>query len=110
MSGATLHQGGELPLQRIRWDPDPATLASYAGRYVSPELETAYVARVMDDRLVLSHIRHGDIGLAPTAEDVFQGDSWFMGEIAFDRGPDGAVREMRVSNGRVRALLFQKQE
>lgn len=110
VSGATLHQGGELPLQRIRWDPDPATLASYAGRYVSPELETAYVARVMDDRLVLSHIRHGDIGLAPTAEDVFQGDSWFMGEIAFDRGPDGAVREMRVSNGRVRALLFQKQE
>ena len=88
--------------------PDRATLAGYAGSYYSPELDALYHLEAGEDGLFARHIRHGDIALEPRAADEFATDRWFMREIRFERGPDGAVTEMRVGGGRVRNLRFVK--
>ncbi len=86
--------------------PDPAVLAGYAGSWYSPELDALYHLGVSDGRLVARHIRHGEIVLEYRAPDEFVTDSWWMREIRFERGPGGAVTDMRVGGGRVRNLLF----
>lgn len=86
--------------------PDPAVLAGYAGSWYSPELDALYHLGVADGRLVAQHIRHGEIVLEYRAPDEFVTDRWWMREIRFERGPGGAVTDMRVGGGRVRNLLF----
>lgn len=86
--------------------PDPAVLAGYAGSWYSPELDALYHLGVADGRLVAHHIRHGEIELEYRAPDEFVTDRWWMREIRFERGPGGAVTDMRMGGGRVRNLLF----
>ena len=86
--------------------PDPAVLAGYAGSWYSPELDALYHLDVAEGRLVAHHIRHGEIVLEYRAPDEFATDRWWMREIRFERGPNGAVTDMRVGGGRVRNLLF----
>ena len=86
--------------------PDAAALAGYAGSYYSPELDALYHIEAAADRLVARHIRHGETTLQPRAPDEFATDNWWMREVRFERGPDGAVTGMRVGGGRVRNLLF----
>ena len=86
--------------------PDPATLAGYAGSYYSPELDALYHVEAAADGLVAHHIRHGEIALRPRGADEFAAGSWWMREVRFERGPEGAVTGMRVGGGRVRNLLF----
>lgn len=88
--------------------PDPAVLAGYAGSWYSPELDALYHLGVSGGRLVARHIRHGEIVLEYRAPDEFATDRWWMREIRFERGPDGAVTDMRVGGGRVRNLRFVK--
>jgi len=114
---ATIHQNGDTPMRRAEsgpglepWSPDAEALAAYSGRYFSPELETFYTLVVEEDHLVARHRRHGDIKLSPEKKDVFSGNIWFIGEVQFERNEAGDVTGMRVSNGRVRRLLFEKQE
>ena len=90
------------------WAPSAADLAAYAGRYYSDELEAVYTVAVEEDRLVARHRRLGDIALAPVSADRFQGDRWFIGSVAFERSPTGAVTGLRVSSERVRGLRFQR--
>ena len=91
-------------------EPDPATLARYAGTYYSPELDALYHVRVSESRLVASHVRHGDIPLAPApdqaAAGTFTSDRWFFRNVRFTPGDRGSPMEMRVGGGRVRNLLF----
>lgn len=112
--GGTAYQGGQgTPFRRVgapSWTPSPGDLAEFTGRYYSPELETAYVARDVGGRLVLVHRRHGEIGLTPTEEDTFRSDVWYVGSVEFDRDEAGAVTGMRASSGRVRDLSFEKVE
>lgn len=86
--------------------PDTAVLAGYAGSWYSPELDALYHLVVAEGRLVANHIRHGEIVLEYRAPDEFVTDRWWMREIRFERGPGGAVTDMRVGGGRVRNLLF----
>ena len=86
--------------------PDPGVLAGYAGSWYSPELDALYHLVVAEGRLVANHIRHGEIELEYRAPDEFVTDRWWMREIRFERGPGGAVTDMRVGGGRVRNLLF----
>ena len=110
----TIDQGGiRMPFHKVldrAWHPSPDDLAAFAGRYFSPELETAYIVRVDGDRLVLEHPRHGEIGLEPREEAVFQSDAWFLGEVVFERAASGVVTGMRSTSLRARGLPFERRD
>jgi CubicO group peptidase (beta-lactamase class C family) len=91
------------------WSPTSRELEAYAGRYVSPELETIYTLSVEDETLMGRHFRHGSFRLRPHAPDEFRGPGSFA-RIRFHRDGEGRVTGLRVSNGRVRDLWFEKRE
>jgi CubicO group peptidase (beta-lactamase class C family) len=90
--------------------PPAEELRAYTGRYYSPELETVYTVVVQEGRLLARHRRHGDVALTPREANQFRAAESWMGEVRFERGPDGAVTGMRVSSGsgRLRNLWFEK--
>ena len=105
----TLHQNGDRVANRIEpWVPSAAELAALQGKYFSPELETIYTLVVEDGKLIAKHRRHSDFELTPTEQDVYEGPSFF-GSARIERNDAGEPTGMRVSNGRVRNLLFEKQ-
>ena len=107
---ATLLQNGEIPMERAaRWLPDADELAAYAGRYYSDELETFYRVSLAEDELMINHVRHGAYSLTPQEQHVFSSGEWFIGTVEFDINQDQQVA-MRMSNGRVRNLKFQRVE
>lgn len=106
----TIYQNGDTPFRRIeKWSPSSEELSAYTGKYYSPELKTYYTISNEDGQFKAWHLRHGDIELTPKRKDHFEGDIWFFDDIDFMRDSTGAVTSMRVSNGRVRNLLFKKQ-
>jgi CubicO group peptidase (beta-lactamase class C family) len=93
--------------QRIEpFVPEEVGLAEYTGAYYSEELGTTYTLVVLEGGLVATHVRHDPIPLTPSAPDAFRGDTWFFGDVQFDRDADGAITGFRVTSGRVRGLLF----
>lgn len=88
--------------------PVTIDLAEYAGTYESPELETRYHLVVRNDTLIAEHVRHDPITLTRLGPDRFRGNVWFFGPARFERDAAGAIAGMRVSNGRVRNLLFAR--
>jgi CubicO group peptidase (beta-lactamase class C family) len=104
-------KAGEKPMLRVaKWEPGAEALAAYTGRYYSAELETFYTVSLEGKNLVIGHRRHGDFGLNPEAKDVFACGEWFIGKVKFGRDQDGRVGSMLLSNGRVRALRFERVE
>jgi CubicO group peptidase (beta-lactamase class C family) len=112
MDAAPLATAAEAPSEaevdeQEPWMPRADHLASLTGRYYSPELEAVYTLVVEDGRLIVKHRRHPDFELEPREEDVYTGASFF-GTARFERNADGEPTGMRVSNGRVLNLLFEK--
>ena len=108
VSSLTLHQNGNRVANRIEpWVPSAAELAALQGKYFSPELETIYTLVVEDGKLIAKHRRHSDFELTPSEQDVYQGPTFF-GSARIERNSAGEPTGMRVSNGRVRNLLFEK--
>lgn len=107
----TFSQGGErVAGKRIeRALPTVDELKEYAGRYLSSELDTAYTLIVKDGKLIATHVRHGEIELAPTTVDEFSGNQWFFGGVIFERDAEGVPVTMKVSSGRVRGVRFDRQ-
>ncbi|GAA0853551.1 serine hydrolase domain-containing protein [Aliiglaciecola litoralis] len=107
----TLHQNGGMPMKRLRgWQPDTKQLTQYTGRYFSEELETFYVIELEDENLMIKHIRHGDFKLTPKEKHSFNAGRWYLGEITFTQNESGEFSLMKMTNGRVRNLLFEKVE
>jgi CubicO group peptidase (beta-lactamase class C family) len=99
----------ETEAQRIeRFVPEEIGLAEYTGDYHSEELGTTYTLVVRDDALVATHVRHDPIPLTPSAPDAFNGNTWFFGDVQFERDDDGSITGFRVTSGRVRGLLFMR--
>jgi CubicO group peptidase (beta-lactamase class C family) len=97
----------ELEARRIEpFAPDESGLAEYTGEYYSEELGTTYRLVVRDGALVATHIRHDPITLRPATPDAFNGDTWFFGQVHFERNAGGSITGFRVTSGRVRNLLF----
>ena len=92
------------------WAPDAGALAAYTGRYFSPELETFYAVSLEGEKLIIGHRRHGDFALVPKEKDVFASGEWWIGRVKFERDPDGNIRSLSMSNGRVRNLRFERVE
>lgn len=90
------------------WKPSAKELMAFTGRYYSDELDTFYVITVQDDRLKVSHTRHGESFLRPTKKDVFRSSQRFLGILEFKRSTDNKVKQISVSSGRVRNLTFDK--
>jgi CubicO group peptidase (beta-lactamase class C family) len=98
--------GGDEPARTL----SAAELRAFEGRYFSPEIEAMYTLAVEDGKLIAQHRRHDDFELRPAEEeDVFRG-AGFFGTARFERDASGRVTGMRVSNGRVRNLLFERWE
>jgi CubicO group peptidase (beta-lactamase class C family) len=98
-------------IQAPRVEPlalSPEQLGEYAGVYFSEELETSYTVVIEDAQLVARHWRNEDVPLYPTAKDEFRGPVWWLRLVTFDRDSDGRVVGVRVTNGRVRNLRFEK--
>jgi hypothetical protein len=101
----------ELELLRLApYEPGLADLEALEGSYFSKELETFYTLEVKDTVLTLMIKNTKDIALKPIEEDVFQGDVFFIGELAFLRDPVGDIRGFTVSNGRTRGIYFEQYE
>ena len=106
----TVHRSASTPMRRVEpWNPAAAELATYAGRYYSGELETAYVVRADSGRLVAQHRRHGDVVLTPKDRDWFEGSAGYFRDVRFTRDAAGAINGMLVTTGRVRNLRFERQ-
>jgi hypothetical protein len=104
----TLHQNGDQVANRVTpYAPSADRLALLAGRYYSSELETVYTLVVEEGKLMGKHRRHADFELKPREDWVYAGPNFFS-EVRFERNEAGEVTGMRVSNGRVRNLLFEK--
>ncbi len=82
-------------------------LSNYTGEFYSPELETSYIISIQKDKLVGHHSRHGDFDIKMLKEDILEGQ-WPFNIAKVKRDDDGAVSGLRVSNGRVRDLWFEK--
>ena len=111
VSQFTLKQGNQDNIAK-RLPPFESSLLNlheYTGNYFSPELLTTYRLDIVNDTLTAFHQRHNDIKFTPTQTDQFVTDAWFMGRIDFNRDDQHNVNGFKVSNVRVRNLVFEKE-
>ena len=109
-SQATLFQGGEIGMRRAEaGEMDAETLADYAGRYFSPELEVYYELTVEDGVLRVDHTGMQSVELSHTSGDDFSGSAFFMASVSFRRAGNGDVTGFEVSNGRTKGVWFRKE-
>lgn len=85
-----------------------ADLKGFEGRFYNEELDTAYNAKTVNGKLLLSHIRHGDIELTDAGKDKFSGRIEFPIQIEFVRAANGAVSGFRISNFGAKNMKFDK--
>lgn len=85
-----------------------SALGDFEGRYYSKELDAAYTARVVNGKLVLAHLRHGDITLAESGKDAFTGRIQFPVRLAFQRDAAGRVVALHISNFGALDVPFHK--
>jgi len=105
-----LHQGGRITdAPRVKeFDNTKVNHSEYIGNYYSEELSTTYHFLVEDGKLTARHQRNSDFTLEPIKEDMFSGKAWYFGQVEFVRNANGIITGCKVSNGRVRNLLFAK--
>jgi CubicO group peptidase (beta-lactamase class C family) len=87
----------------------PATVDSCTGIYYSEELETAYRLSVEKGKLTAHHMRLGDFIFEP---DFSKGGKFSSnnGTIEFFKDAQGKMAGFRLTNGRIKNILFKKQE
>jgi hypothetical protein len=80
----------------------------YAGTYYSRELETTYKLSIENGKLVGHHMRLGDFNLDP---DIAIADKFssHVGALIFYKNNQNKIAGFRLSGGRVRNILFEKQ-
>ena len=90
--------------------PGGDDLKALAGLYYSPELDTRYRLIADEGRMRVKHQRHEDFFLDPIVEDEWRGSAYFFRTVKVIQDKKGGVEGVRVSNGRVRNLWFEKIE
>jgi hypothetical protein len=110
VTGAVHSQGGQkFNLEAVPpYEPTVEELQAYAGRYFSKELDVFYNFELHDTALVLLIRNTKEIELSAVKEDVYKGDIYFIGELAFERNPAGMITGFAASNGRTRGIKFEK--
>lgn len=92
------------------YTPNKSDLEALAGLYYSPELDTRYQFTAEAGKMRVKHQRHEDFFLEPRAEDQFRATASFFRNVTIIRDASDRVEGIRVSNGRVRNLWFEKIE
>jgi len=87
---------------------DDQKLKEFTGFYYADEIQTLYEVRVLNNALVMSHIRNGDIVLNPTTQDNFKASKWYAERIVFQRDLNHQVVSLSVSSGRMKNVTFKK--
>ena len=111
VTGAVHSQGGtDYQLEAVPpYEPSMEELQAYEGRYYSKELDVFYKLEVQDTTLVVLLRNTKEIELSVIKEDVYTGDVFFIGELAFLKDPAGRVSGFTLANGRTRGIQFLKQ-
>ncbi|MEM1135162.1 MAG: serine hydrolase domain-containing protein [Bacteroidota bacterium] len=78
------------------------------GNYFSEELQTVYTIKVTESNVIANHWRLGQVELTRLKGDLFSGNRGYFSEVEFVRDSNSNIIGFRVSNGRVRKLLFSK--
>ena len=78
------------------------------GEYYSPELDTRYIIVEDGSGLVVQHQRHADFELFPVSEDRLFGTAYVFADVQVVRKATGEITGLKVSNGRVRNMWFEK--
>jgi CubicO group peptidase (beta-lactamase class C family) len=86
------------------WSPAAAELASFAGTYYSPELETTYTLRVENGKLLVLRRRAAPVELAPSSPDSFRARGL---QFSFTR-EKGKPNAFTVDAGRTKNLRFDR--
>ncbi|MDZ4729216.1 MAG: serine hydrolase domain-containing protein [Xanthomonadales bacterium] len=92
------------PFQRL--DLSPKQLAAYAGEYFSPELDSAYMLNVTEDKLWFSLDDEGPQELTVMFGETFENPDY--GAFTFSRNASGQVTGFKLQSGRVRNLVFNR--
>ncbi|MDB4922274.1 serine hydrolase [Mucilaginibacter sp.] len=87
---------------------DLSQLNEYAGSYYSPELEASYRLTVENGKLVAHHMRLGDFAFDPDIA-IAGGFSSYNGNIAFYKNGQNKVSGFKLTNGRIKNIVFNKQ-
>jgi CubicO group peptidase (beta-lactamase class C family) len=85
-----------------------ARLNDFEGRFYNEEIDSAYTAKVLNGKLLLTHLRHGDIQLADAGKDTFTGRIEFPSQFEFHRDAAGQVVELRISNFGAKNMKFKR--
>jgi len=111
VDSAAFSQGGaNFTLNRIPpFKPTIEELQAYSGKYFSEELETFYSIKVQDSSLFAVLRNFEDIALSTVEKDNFTADVFFIQEMVFTRDDSGAITGFKISNGRTKGVLFEKQ-
>lgn len=85
-----------------------AQLSLFQGQYYSSELDTFYRIHMKEDKLVLSHIRHGEHRMTLVKDEHYQLDFYPMRDLVFSRDASGKILGLYASNPRVKKVWFEK--
>ncbi|TDK47966.1 serine hydrolase domain-containing protein [Algoriphagus formosus] len=84
-----------------------ADLENFEGEFYSEELQTSYWFSVNGEGLVAYHPRHGEIPLERLTANAFRG-SWPVLTVEFFPDSEGKVKQVKLSNGRVKNLRLSR--
>jgi len=83
-------------------------LKNYEGRFYNDELEAIYTAKILNGKLFLFHIRHGEIELKVESKDKFSGRIGFPVEIEFVGNANASITGFKISNFGAKNVKFEK--
>lgn len=112
VSGAQLLSKEEIinpwiPIWKNSFSEDD--LDNFIGEYYSNELQTSYWFKVEKEDLLIYHPRHGEILLERLTSNAFRG-RWPVLTVEFFPDSEGKVREVKLSNGRVKNLKLLRRD
>ncbi|GMN10722.1 hypothetical protein MTsPCn9_23030 [Croceitalea sp. MTPC9] len=92
----------------VEKDLSSISLSDYLGRFYSPELESTLDINLKEDQLIGHHGRHGDFPMKLLSIDVLEIPSFALINVV--RDAENVITGIRISNGRARNVLFEKQK
>ena len=92
----------------VEEDLSSISLNDYVGRFYSPELESTLDINLKEDQLIGHHGRHGDFPMKLLSTDVLEIPGFASIDVV--RNAENVITGIRISNGRARNVLFEKQK
>ena len=92
----------------VEKDLSSISLNDYVGRFYSPELESTLDINLKEDQLIGHHVRHGDFPMKLLSTDALEIPGFASIDVV--RDAENVITGIRISNGRARNVLFEKQK